>query len=187
MTYSTLLILNQLKTNITSNIAEALTTPYFTPGGKALNYSYSLRVWLTGRKAKASFITDDKGYRIGSEVKVKLEKSRFGTQGRQCNFKILWGDEIGIQDELSWFEAVKGSDHMSQSGAWYTLRFEDGTEQKFQPSRWLEFLEDEKFKSRIIQIMEEEVIVKFKNREGTASDFYEIDEEEVKQNSSPTV
>jgi ABC-type phosphate transport system auxiliary subunit len=35
--------------------------------------------------------------------------------------------------------------------------------------------------------MGEEVIIKFKNREGTASDFYEIDEEEVKQNSSPTV
>jgi len=184
---STFLVLNQLKTNITRSPSQALVEPYMTPGGKAMIYAYSLRIWLTGRKAKASFITDDRGFRIGSEVKVTLKKSRFGSAGRQCTFKILWGDEIGIQDELSWFEAVKGSDHMSQSGAWYTLRFEDGTEQKFQPSRWLEFLEDEKFKSRIIQIMEEEVIVKFKNREGTASDFYEIDEEEVKQNSSPTV
>ena len=76
---------------------------------------------------------------------------------------------------------------MAQSGAWYTLRFEDVTEQKFQPSRWLEFMEDEKFKARIIWIMEEEVIMKFKNREGTASDFYEIDEEEVEQKSSSTV
>ena len=79
---STLLVLNQLKTNITMNIAEAMTTPYFTPGGKALNYAYSLRIWLTGRKAKASFIIDERGYRIGSEVKAKIEKSRFGSQGR---------------------------------------------------------------------------------------------------------
>ena len=184
---STFLVLNQLKTNITRSPSQALVEPYMTPGGKAMIYAYSLRIWLTGRKAKASFITDERGFRIGSEVKVTLKKSRFGSAGRQCTFKILWGDEIGIQDELSWFEAVKGSNHMSQSGAWYTLRFEDGTEQKFQPSRWLEFLADEKFKTRVIQIMEEEVIVKFKNREGTASDFYEIDEEEVKQNSSPTV
>ena len=74
---ATLLVLNQLKTNITSNVAEAMTTPYFTPGGKAMHYTYSLRIWLTGRKAKASFVIDDRGYRIGSEVKVKLEKSRF--------------------------------------------------------------------------------------------------------------
>ena len=184
---STFLVLNQLKTNITRNPSQALVEPYMTPGGKAMIYAYSVRIWLTGRKAKASFITDDRGFRVGSEVKVTLKKSRFGSEGRQCTFKILWGDEIGIQDELSWFDAIKGSDHMIQSGAWYTLRFEDGTEQKFQPSRWIEFLEDEKFKARVIQIMNEEVIVKFKNREGVASDFYEIDEEEVKQNSSPTV
>ena len=184
---STFLVLNQLKTNITRNPSQALVEPYMTPGGKAMIYAYSVRIWLTGRKAKASFITDDRGFRVGSEVKVTLKKSRFGSEGRQCTFKILWGDEIGIQDELSWFDAIKGSDHMIQSGAWYTLRFEDGTEQKFQPSRWLESLEDEKFRARVIQIMEEEVIMKFKNREGVASDFYEIDEEEVKQNSSPTV
>ena len=184
---STFLVLNQLKTNITRNPSQALVEPYMTPGGKAMIYAYSVRIWLTGRKAKASFITDDRGYRVGSEVKVTLKKSRFGSEGRQCTFKILWGDEIGIQDELSWFDAIKGSDHMIQSGAWYTLRFEDGTEQKFQPSRWLESLEDEKFRARVIQIMEEEVIMKFKNREGVASDFYEIDEEEVKQNSSPTI
>jgi len=92
---SSFLILNQLKANITRSPSEAMTTPYMTPGGKATIYSYSLRIWLTGRKAKASFVTDDKGFRVGSEVKVKLEKSRFGTQGRQCNFKILWGNKIG--------------------------------------------------------------------------------------------
>jgi len=130
---STLLVLNQLKTNITSNIAEALTTPYFTPGGKAMHYAYSLRIWLTGRKAKASFILDDNGFRIGSEVKVKIQKSRFGTQGRQCAFKILWGADVGVQDEESWFDAVKGSKYLASSGAWYSMEMEDGTVEKFQP------------------------------------------------------
>ena len=72
---STFLVLNQLKTNITSNIAEALTTPYFTPGGKAMHYAYSLRIWLTGRKAKNAFVMDERGFRIGSEVKAKIQKS----------------------------------------------------------------------------------------------------------------
>ena len=53
-TQSTFLVLNQLKTNITRSPSEAMTTPYMTPGGKAMIYAYSLRIWLTGHKAKAS-------------------------------------------------------------------------------------------------------------------------------------
>ena len=174
---STFLVLNQLKSNITRSPSEALTTPYMTPGGKAMIYAYSLRVWLTGRKAKASFITDDKGFRIGSEVKVKLEKSRFGTQGRQCNFKILWGDEIGVQDEESWLEAIKSSDNVIQSGAWYQLVHEDGTTEKFQAAKWKEKLQNEKFKTRVLQIMDEEIVMKFDTRQGNAEDFYEEKDE----------
>jgi len=174
-TQSTFLVLNQLKTNITRMPAEAMTTPYVTPGGKAMIYAYSLRVWLTGRKAKASFVTDENGFRIGSEVKVKLEKSRFGTQGRQCNFKILWGDQIGIQDDESLFDAIKGSSHISQRGAWYELDMGDGTSQKFQASRWMEYMADEKFKTRVLQVMDEEVIFRFDQRQGNASDFYDPD------------
>ena len=32
-------------------------------------------MWLTARKGKASFIYDDKGFRIGTEVRVKIEKA----------------------------------------------------------------------------------------------------------------
>ena len=172
------LVLNQLKTNITSNVAEALTTPYFTPGGKAMHYAYSLRIWLTGRKAKKSFIIDDNGFRIGSEVKVKLEKSRFGTQGRQCAFKILWGDEVGVQDEESWIDAIKGSKHLTSSGAWYTMDMGVGTSEKFQPGRWMEKMAGKKFYDRVLAIIDEEVIMKFDRRQGDASDFYKDPEEE---------
>ena len=173
---STFLVLNQLKTNITRSPSEALVTPYMTPGGKAMIYAYSLRVWLTGRKAKAAYITDDKGYRIGSEVKVKLEKSRFGTQGRQCNFKILWGDKIGVQDEESWLDAIKGSEQLKQSGAWYELCHGDGTCEKFQASGWVNKLQENKFRTRVLEIMDEEIIYRFDQRVGEATDFYEESE-----------
>jgi len=61
-----------------------------------MTYAYSLRIWLTGRKGKSSMILDDKGYRVGNELKARLEKSRFGTAGRTCNFKIMWGEDIGV-------------------------------------------------------------------------------------------
>ena len=178
---ATLLVLNQLKTNITRTPAEAMVTPWITPGGKAMHYAYSLRVWLTGRKSKAAFVTDENGFRIGSEVKAKLEKSRFGTQGRNCVFKILWGDEaIGIQDRESWFEAIQISDNLKQSGAWFALVHEDGTEEKFQRKNWTEKLKDEKFYNRVLKIMEEDIIMKFDNRTGKAEDYYDSEDPPVK-------
>tara|TARA_R110000787_G_scaffold2353_13_gene9429 strand:- start:2367 stop:3425 length:1059 start_codon:yes stop_codon:yes gene_type:complete len=177
-TQSTFLVLNQLKTNITRSPSQALVEPYMTPGGKAMHYAYSLRVWLTGRKSKASFVTDQHGFRVGSEVKATLKKSRFGTQGRQCTFKILWGDEIGIQDEESWFEAIKASQYVSSSGSWYTMDMGNGKTEKFQPSRWKEKMQEESFKNRVLEIMDEEVILKFDKRDGDATEFYDIEKEE---------
>lgn len=179
---ATLIVLNQLKTNIPQGPNArivAMTTPYITPGGKAMHYAYSLRIWLTGRKAKSSFIEDEKGFRIGSEVKIKLEKSRFGTQGRSCAFRIMWGtDDVGIRDEESWFDAIKGSESLTSAGAWYTLATPDGYSKKFQPSKWTETIKtDEEFRKRIIQIMDEEIVQKFDKREGDASVFYEDPED----------
>ena len=34
-------------------------------------------------------------------------------------------------------------------------------------------IQDEKFKDRIVELIDEEVIMKFDKREGNASDFYE--------------
>jgi len=179
---ATFIVLNQLKTNIpqgpTARII-AMTTPYTTPGGKAMHYAYSLRIWLTGRKAKSAYIEDDKGFRIGSEVKVKLEKSRFGTQGRSCAFRILWGtEEIGIRDMESWFDAIKGSECLTSAGAWYTLSMPDGYTKKFQPSKWTSIITtDEEFRNNVIKLMDEEIVMKFDKRQGDASSFYEDQED----------
>ena len=158
----TLLLINQLKTNITSNVAEAMTTPFVAPGVKAIEYFCSLRIWLTKRKAKAAHVTDDSGLRIGSEVKVKVEKSRFGSEGRTCGFKILWGKDVGIQDEESWLEALRasGSDRF-KAGAWNKLIGRDGKEYKFQRTQWLDKLKDAEFRSVVFDIMDEEIIRKF--------------------------
>ena len=178
---ATFLVLNQLKTNIPQGPMArqiAMVSPYTTPGGKAMHYAYSLRIWLTGRKSKSSFVIDDKGFRIGSEVKCKLEKSRFGTQGRNCAFRIMWGtQDIGVRDEESWFDAVKSSDHLTSAGAWYTLQMPDGYVKKFQPSKWGELIEtDPEFKEKVLQLMDEEVVRKFDERLGNAKDFYEENE-----------
>ena len=160
---SAMILINQLKTNITSNVAEAMTTPFIAPGGKAIEYFCSLRIWLTRRKARASFVENEKGVRVGSETKVKIEKSRFGSYGRTCAFKILWGDDVGIQDEESWLEAIKlsGSNRLKRAGAWYTIVSDSGKEFKFQGSKWIEQLKNEEFRNTVYDIMDKEIIEKY--------------------------
>lgn len=184
--HCTLLILNQLKTNITRSTAEALTTPYITPGGLAPTYSYSLRIWLTGRKAKDSFVYDANGFRIGSEVKAKVEKSRFGTLGRECSFKILWGsDDVIIQDEESWLSAIMSvgkNDRLELNGSWYTLHCSDGSDVKFQSKDWIEKLKDQKFRLEITSLMDDLLIHRFASKQGNAANYYSLDEDDGKQN-----
>ena len=155
-----LLLINQLKTNITTNVAEAMTTPYIAPGGKAIEYFSSLRVWLTGRKSKASYIYDEVGRVVGSEVKATIQKSRFGSLKANCTFKIMWGDGVGIQDEESWFTAIKlsGTDKLKQSGAWYTIELNNGKSKKFQATNWIKLLQDKVFKESVLEIMDDAVV-----------------------------
>ena len=178
---STLLVLNQLKTNLqVQNIKYATDSErYTTPGGKALSYAYSLRIWLTGRKAKDSYVLDERGYKVGSEVKARLEKSRFGTAGRECLFKIMWGGAIGVLDNESIFEAIKP--FIKQTGAWYEMEV-DGQAKKFQQSSWEDLMKEEGFKKAVLHIMDTEVVVKFDTREGDAKNFYNIEGEEQTEN-----
>lgn len=174
---NTILVLNQLKTNLqVQNVKYATDSEkYTTPGGKSLIYAYSIRIWLTGRKAKDSYVLDERGYKVGSEVKARLEKSRFGTAGRECLFKIMWGGAIGILDNESIFEAIKP--FIKQTGAWYEMQV-DGQAKKFQQSSWEDLMKEEGFKKAVLDIMDKEVVVKFDTREGDAKNFYNIEGEE---------
>jgi protein RecA len=177
---STILILNQLKTKIHSNPMMAKFDPYTTPGGKAVVYACSLRIWLTARKGKDTKLMDSNNFQIGSEVKVKLKKSRFGTENRECILKIIWGeDDVRICDEEGWLEALQFSkSDRYRGGAWKTLVLNDGTEKKFQEGGWLECLKDDLFRESVFQIMDEEIIRKFDKREGDANSFTNLEPEE---------
>ena len=78
-------------------------------------------------------------------------------------------------DDESLFEAIKVSEKLSSSGAWYTLSTESG-DVKFQPSKWGEKMQDPSFKEEVIKIIDEEIIRKFDNREGDASEFYSTED-----------
>jgi len=78
-------------------------------------------------------------------------------------------------DDESLFEAIKVSSKLSSSGAWYTLSTESG-DVKFQSAKWAEKMQEPSFKEEVLKIIDEEIIKKFDNREGDASDFYDTEE-----------
>ena len=88
-------------------------------------------------------------------------------------------DTATLPDELEIkaLDAVKSSDRILQSGAWYTMVFDEGTTEKFQATKWVEKMQNEKFRQQVYQIMDDEVIMKFDKRQGNASDFYDSEEE----------
>jgi hypothetical protein len=91
----------------------------------------------------------------------------------------MWGtDDVGIRDEESWFDAIKGSEHLTSAGAWYTFATPDGYTKKFQPSKWTSIItSDEEFKNRVLKVMDEEIVQKFDQRQGNAKEFYEDPED----------
>ena len=56
--------------------------------------------------------------------------------------------------------------------------YEDGTSEKFQASKWKDKLKEEKFKNRVLQLMDDEIIMRFETKQGKADDFYDIDKDE---------
>ena len=48
-------------------------------------------------------------------------------------------------------------------------------------------LTSQKFRDRVLEIMDEEVILKFDKRQGEAADFYDIENESIEENTKLSV
>ena len=150
-----LVFTNQLKTNIGVMFGDNRVEP----GGKALPYHASARIWLTQHKSKANGeIRNAKKQIIGFHTSAKTMKSRFGPSPRTCEFDVLFdlaNDRVGIDDSGSWLTAIGGTPGCVRSGAWYTINV-DGGDKKFQSKDFPKLLEDENFKKRVLDILEDE-------------------------------
>lgn len=150
-----LVFVNQLKVNIGVMFGDNRVEP----GGKALPYHASTRIWLTQHKGKANGqILNEKKQVIGFHTSAKTMKSRFGPSPRSCQFDVLFdlaNDRVGVDDEGSWLDAISGTSGCIRTGGWYTINVA-GEDKKFQSKEFPKLLEDKKFKKRVLDIIEEE-------------------------------
>ena len=76
-------------------------------------------------------------------------------------------------DDDSLFEAVQSSPFI-ETGAWNTLKYEDGTITKFRRDDFATVhMKDSKFRTRIMELVDQEVIQKFDKQTVSATQFYE--------------
>jgi len=130
------------------------------PGGKAIPYHASSRVWLTQHKGKADGqIINDRKQVIGFRTSAVTKKSRFGPSPRRAEFSIMFDLEngnVGIDDVGSWLKVIGGTPACPRSGSWYSLEV-SGKERKFQAKEFCSLIEeDKKFRERVLDILEDE-------------------------------
>lgn len=177
---SSVIFTSQLKVNF--NQWENKVDPYIASGsGASPAYYSSLRIWLTTRRSKGSYIYDSNGFIVGVECKATLKKNRFGTVNRQCVLMLDFRqkDAVKVADEETWFLAIKNSERIKEAGkGWFSIILDNGEERKFQEASFLEKLRTEpEFYQTIDRLFDEEVIEKFVNREGKAKN-YKVDEDD---------
>ena len=159
-----------LKPATSTMIDRYIIANHWTKGKKVIDAAtgkgYGAGILLSlGAKSVLGIDIDEDGVRVGSHVRCFVKKSRFGSEGRDCEFKIMWGSEIGIQDEESWLEILKRSKtpNFSVSGAWYSLTPKEGKPFKFQSKQWIEKLKDEAFRNAVIALLNEVMVEKYKS------------------------
>jgi RecA/RadA recombinase len=156
---STLLVLNQVRDNITADKYEKMVTPYRIPGGRQLAHCYSLRMWLfTGRSKNKSLynINDEK---IGKIGKILFRKSRYKTEGREIPMAFEFSSENPhLHDKELWFEALKDQKCIVRN----KITFLDKSEQKVDPDKWMDEFKDPEFCKKIDELMMDTFVNNYK-------------------------
>ena len=91
--------------------------PYTASGGLANDFHASLRLRLAkSTKIKAKIYKTEE--EIGMITRVKVTKSRFGSQGKVIKYTVYY--DRGIDDINDWIEVLKEHEQLKQGGGWWT-------------------------------------------------------------------
>ena len=144
--------------------------PWTTSGGKALPFHASTRI----RLKNMGQIKDTKKNTIGIKIRAQVIKNRLGPPLRSAEFPLYF--DKGIDDFGSWLNIMKDHKLVTQAGAWYTFKDQDGKEHKFQSKDFSSLLADVDTKKYIYDSICEKVILKYDSNQLGIDDVTTDDE-----------
>tara|TARA_R100001591_G_scaffold114210_1_gene128303 strand:+ start:1370 stop:2467 length:1098 start_codon:yes stop_codon:yes gene_type:complete len=145
--------------------------PWTTSGGKALPFHASTRIRLKNKGQ----IKDSKKNTIGMTIMAQVIKNRLGPPLRHCEFPLYF--DKGIDDTGSWLKVMKEHKIVKQSGAWYTLPYEDD-DVKFQSKDFEEMLQNNpELKEELYSKICDKLVLKYDTKELGIDDVVETDGE----------
>lgn len=106
------LCLNQTRTSIN---AGPFNDPTVVPGGKAIPFAASVRVFLTGGGA----VKDKNQTVIGSKVNITIKKNKVGPPFKKMSMEILFGR--GINENEALFEILSEASPVTRNNKTYTI------------------------------------------------------------------
>ena len=144
--------------------------PWTTSGGKALPFHASTRI----RLKNMGQIKDTKKNTIGIKIRAQVIKNRLGPPLRSAEFPLYF--DKGIDDFGSWLNIMKDHKLVTQAGAWYTFKDQDGKEHKFQSKDFGALLSDVDTQNYIYDSICKKVILKYDSNQLGIDDVTTDDE-----------
>lgn len=135
----------------------------FTPGGNAIKYGASIRLWLSHFKQ----IKDGDKDLIGRIVKCDVKKNKVAPPSRSINYTIRWGDEPGAwidPSETMWNFGIQKGVLKGVTKLKYSFKMSTGDVLEFTHKSFSKLIsEDENFEKEIKSALADAYIITTKN------------------------
>jgi len=155
-----LIFINQLRENIGGF---GFGDNKFTPGGNAIKYGASIRLWLTHFKQ----IKDGQKDLIGRIVKCDVKKNKVAPPSRSVYYTIRWGDEPGAwidPAETMWTSGIQKGVFKNVTKQKYSFKTSNGDVLEFTHKSFAKLInEDENFLDEIKLALAAAYIITTKN------------------------
>jgi recombination protein RecA len=148
----TLICVNQLRQKIGVMFGD----PDITPHGKALPFYASVRIKMSGAK---KIVDKDTDRTVGIAANAKVFKNKVGPNHREVSFPLMY--DFGVDDDQSILDYLVDIGVVGTGGAWKMINV-DGQEKKFQTADWKNLMADKNFQDKVFDLIEENMVIKFK-------------------------